>query len=935
VPQSSHAGATLSYTLKRQGKEIVFDRFAVLPSGKKERLTATITAITSGRVKGPPLSPTQEDLAIEMALGSDRYGVIPAKNWKRLLGTLRPLARQGLVTLDDKAVETSDEPVGLLAVIADDGVGIKLYVEQDPAIVEIFANGLAWCNPGVLRPVVLPQMDAGQRSLLKESRYFGPKEIPEFTAELLPRIKAMLKTDVRTAKLPGMTHATVGVEIEIAVQKNALGHPDVLKATPRLAYLRNMEAIAHVSGGRLIPTGSEVPRRDSEAERLERDRFVREFSLEVVADADFSWQEGQVVTRRGEAAVQLWTRLIRWEGRDKDEKRLLTGAAGRKDLEAFKIVGDLTPKISFQEHDMAMSFHIAGMADPVATTDGDGKGGADAFADVQAVFTAWKSGSTLVSLRGGGFAKLPLDWLSQYGPTIDSLLAAKALGAENHVLPRAMIPLVVDLAGKMNTQVSAGMQRFAAAVDGLQDIDTKKAVKACSLLKAELRDYQKSGVAWLAGLQSLGLGGVLADDMGLGKTVQTLAILQAPALVVAPTSVLPNWIKEIEKFRPDLKLQVYHGGGRELAQDKPAVVITTYALLRRDLAKLKKIKWTSLVLDEAQQIKNPESLVSQAAYDLPADFKLCLSGTPVENHLDDAWSLFHFSCPGLLGDRKHFAESLRRRIESGDAEATWELRRRIKPFLLRRLKRDVAIELPARSDMVLYAELSAEEKQRYEAIQATTRKDVMEQLGVGGTEEKSVNVFKALEALLRLRQAACHQALLPGIKAATSSKLDLLLGKLTELVEEGHKALVFSQWTSFLDLIGKALDDASLPYLRLDGSTTNRGAVVDAFQTGDKPILIMSLKAGGVGLNLTAADHVFIMDPWWNPASEEQAADRAHRIGQDKPVMVYKLVSTGTVEERILLLQERKKALAASVTEGGAILPASVTREDLLALLKE
>jgi SNF2 family DNA or RNA helicase len=418
--------------------------------------------------------------------------------------------------------------------------------------------------------------------------------------------------------------------------------------------------------------------------------------------------------------------------------------------------------------------------------------------------------------------------------------------------------------------------------------------------------------------------------MGLGKTLQALCAINGRTLVVAPTSVLPNWQAEIAKFRPSLRTCSYHGAARTLDPDVD-VVMTTYAILRLDQERLVAEHWDTVVLDEAQAIKNPDSQVARAAFRLQAPFKLALTGTPVENRLDDLWSQMHFASPGLLGGRGDFLERYARPINAGDARAAAALRERIRPFVLRRLKREVAKELPPRTDLVLHCELRDEERRVYDTVRAATQQSVAERLGQGDS------VIAVLEALLRLRQAACDTALVPGQHpsddARASSKIELLLETLDTGIAEGHKALVFSQWTSLLDRVEPRLKDAGIDYVRLDGSTRDRGAVVERFQDpAGPPVMLISLRAGGTGLNLTAADHVFLLDPWWNPAVEDQAADRAHRIGQDKPVFVHRLVARGTVEEGILALQQRKRELAASaVSEGTA--SSSITRDDLLALL--
>jgi SNF2 family DNA or RNA helicase len=441
-----------------------------------------------------------------------------------------------------------------------------------------------------------------------------------------------------------------------------------------------------------------------------------------------------------------------------------------------------------------------------------------------------------------------------------------------------------------------------------------------------LRPYQQSGVDWLCFLRDAELGAVLADDMGLGKTLQTLCAVRGRTLVVCPKSVVHNWEAEARRFRPDLKVSTYQGPKRRLDQNAD-LTLTTYAVLRLDQEILERETWDCVVLDEAQAIKNPDSQVSRAAYALRSKFAIALSGTPLENRLEELWSILHFSHRGLLGGRREFRERYASPIEQGDASKLAELRKKTKPFILRRLKQTVAPELPPRTDVVLEIDLDDSERDLYAALHAATRKEVIEKLSADN------NVIRALEALLRLRQAACHPALIPGQKAETSSKVEALVERLEQVSDEGHRALVFSQWTSLLDLIEPHLQKAEVRFSRLDGSTRDRASVVNDFQSAEgASVLLTSLKAGGTGLNLTAADHVFLLDPWWNPAAEDQAADRAHRIGQERPVMVYRLISKNTVEEGILALQSKKRALAAAALEGAGT-AAGITRDDLLALL--
>ena len=558
--------------------------------------------------------------------------------------------------------------------------------------------------------------------------------------------------------------------------------------------------------------------------------------------------------------------------------------------------------------------------------------------DAASVVRAWQEGLGLVPLVEGGWAGLPAAWMQKHGQRVADLLAARE---DDGRLARHALPALAALCAELEHPPPPGLDRLAPLAEGFERLPE---APPPSDLTATLRAYQHQGVNWLAFLRGAGLGGILADDMGLGKTLQAMCVFDharvrdevhpdrppAPTLVVCPTSVLFNWQSELARFRPSLRVAVYHGPGRSF--DATAdVTLTTYAILRLDAKSLAARSFGAVVLDEAQAIKNPDSQTARAAYALRAGFRLVLTGTPVENRLEELWSLMHFANRGLLGGRSDFGEQFSRPIAEGRAGAAAALRQRIRPFVLRRLKKDVAPELPPRTEGVLRVELTDGERAVYDAVRAATQKDVLAMFQAG--DGKGGGVIKALEALLRLRQAACHPSLVPGQTAPTSSKIEALLEALETAVAEGHKALVFSQWTSLLDLIEPALARAELPFTRLDGTTRDRGEVVARFQADDgPPVMLVSLKAGGSGLNLTAADHVFLCDPWWNPAVEAQAADRTHRIGQTRPVFVYRLVAAATVEERILALQDSKRALMDAAL-GDASSAAGLTRDDLLALL--
>jgi superfamily II DNA or RNA helicase len=442
-------------------------------------------------------------------------------------------------------------------------------------------------------------------------------------------------------------------------------------------------------------------------------------------------------------------------------------------------------------------------------------------------------------------------------------------------------------------------------------------------LETVLRPYQKQGVNWLKSLQMSGLAGVIADEMGLGKTLQALAFLRAirgKNLIVCPSSLVFNWQREAARFTPELRTLAVQGSERRELFGQPMqeadLIITSYPLLRRDVERYRSMEFTTAILDEAQHIKNPDSLNAQAACALRAKHRFILTGTPLENSVRDLWSLMHFLMPGYLGTRVDFRERYEREIQNDPAgPSAKRLIKRIKPFILRRLKRDVIKELPDKIEQISYCELNEKQRDVYKELVNTTRRQVSE---FAGSKDQNKARMVMLTALLRLRQACCDLRLL-GLETApndeASGKVDLLMELLEEVIDGGHRVLIFSQFVTMLHLLEAEFKERSIPFCYLDGSTKDRGSEVDRFQNGDAPAFLISLKAGGVGLNLTAADTVIHFDPWWNPAVEAQATDRAHRIGQNKVVTAYKLITRGTVEEKILALQQRKRAMTEAALE--------------------
>ena len=529
----------------------------------------------------------------------------------------------------------------------------------------------------------------------------------------------------------------------------------------------------------------------------------------------------------------------------------------------------------------------------------------------------------------GGFIRLPTDNLK---PWLGALL--ELVGDRNHdfagdSLKLSRLDAMRTTAALGEGAVWQGAQHLRELVQRLHGCAELPEVLAPKSVNASLRPYQQQGVNWLQFLREYGLAGILADDMGLGKTLQTLVHIQIekdagrlthPALIIAPVSLMGNWQREAERFCPGLRSLVLHGKDRhEVAGNMMDhdIVIAPYSLLHRDRERWLEAQWHLVVLDEAQNIKNANTHAAQVASELKSKHRLCLSGTPMENHLGEIWSLFHFLMPGFLGSQKRFAELFRTPIEKqGDPEALQQLRARVTPFMLRRTKALVAHELPPKVETVMRVELSGKQADLYETIRLGMEKTVREALDAKGLAKSQITI---LDALLKLRQVCCDPHLLKleaAKKVKASAKLEQLMAMLPEMLAEGRRVLLFSQFTSMLSLIEAELKQRGIPWVKLTGQSQQRDALIDQFTSGQVPLFLISLKAGGVGLNLPQADTVIHYDPWWNPAVEAQATGRAHRIGQNNSVWVVKLVAQGTIEERILALQDRKAALAESMYSG-------------------
>ncbi len=573
---------------------------------------------------------------------------------------------------------------------------------------------------------------------------------------------------------------------------------------------------------------------------------------------------------------------------------------------------------------------------------------------------AMKRGEKTVRLGDGTFGILPEEWLARFGTL--TLFGESSKGDELVRYKPTQVALLNALLAVMPEVKTDRLFRKARAK--IERFDGIKARKEPASFRGTLRDYQRDGLGWLHFLRGFGFGGCLADDMGLGKTVQVLALLEdrrrkrragakagggrvPPSLVVVPRSLVFNWRQEAERFTPKLRVLDHTGidrFGRDMKErkkrsiahfEKYDLILTTYGTLRRDAPLLRDFRFDYAVLDEAQAVKNASTATAKAARLLCADNRLALSGTPIENHLGELWSLFEYLNPGMLGSGKAGSLISAAGTASREVDETTRtlLGRALRPYILRRTKEQVASDLPKRLEQTIYCTLETKQRRLYDELRDHYRALLLERIDSHGLNKSKIQV---LEALLRLRQAACHPRLVHGDDGDwPSAKLDMLLPRLTEVIEEGHKALVFSQFVSMLRIVREELDRQKITYEYLDGQTRKRRPRIERFQNDpDCRLFLISLKAGGLGLNLTAADYVFLLDPWWNPAVEAQAIDRAHRIGQTRAVFAYRLIAKDTVEEKVLELQNVKRDLADAIINADNSVIRNLTREDLETLLE-
>ncbi len=577
------------------------------------------------------------------------------------------------------------------------------------------------------------------------------------------------------------------------------------------------------------------------------------------------------------------------------------------------------------------------------------------FADL---FVALANGQTHLLLPDGAYFSLDKPELAALAKLIDEARSLQDQPDGALRISRFQAGLWEELAslGEVSHQAAAWQRQ----VRGLLSAGEIEAVPVPPAIRAQLRPYQLSGFQWLTFLWTHGLGGILADDMGLGKTLQTLALIQhakdvrkaeaagaargegpgdpvpaRPFLIVTPTSVLANWTAEAERFAPDLKVVTVsdtfgrRGGSLAAAIEGADAVVTSYTLLRLDFDTYGATEWSGLILDEAQYVKNYQSKAYQCARRVATPFKIAITGTPMENNLMELWSLLSITAPGLFPSPDRFKDYYARPIEKGgNAELLGQLRRRIRPLIMRRTKEQVAADLPAKQEQVLEVELHPRHRKVYQTHLQRERQKVL-----GLLDDVNHNRFTILRSLTLLRQLSLHAGLVDEENSdVPSAKIDSLIEQIGDVVGGGHRALVFSQFTRFLRIARTRLEAAGVECCYLDGTTTNRPAVISSFKEGTAPVFLISLKAGGFGLNLTEADYCFLLDPWWNPATEAQAVDRTHRIGQTRNVMVYRLIASGTIEEKVMALKARKQELFSSVIDSDGAFSSALSADDIRAL---
>ncbi len=767
---------------------------------------------------------------------------------------------------------------------------------------------------GVARPLAAGASPGWlERLLTTPSLAYTEDELPGLLTDAIPRVANALG-----AELPDLSQIADLVDEAPHIVLRTDG--DIVGALARLEVRYADRDFVIPAEGFAPPLAFLPPKRPGGRPRVVR-RDVGQEMAAVAELASLGFEEGEIedtLFAEGDDAIRFWTEGI--NELPKDWERFVPD-----DLANVRVRGEaVSPQMRVASGvdwlSLDMTFSVG-----------------DAVVREDELRACLESGRHIVRLEDGSFAPVDPDAV---GEVLSRMAEIYATSGDAAKIPVSQAGRINDLLAMVDdSEVTTKAKTLFSKLDDVGEIP--KVAKPADV-KATLRPYQQAGFNWLAFIHKLASGGILADDMGLGKTLQTITLLtwakkkekKKLNLVVAPTSVAPNWAREIAKFSPKMKTVLWQGSDRHALEgdlEKADIMITSYALLRRDAEVLEKQDFRYVILDEAQHIKNPMSQTARAAKKLPAERRLALTGTPIENRLSEIWSIIDFVSPGLLGPLKAFEDRFAKPIDRGDMEAAERLRKTIQPFVLRRLKSDVVDDLPEKIEQEIVVPLADEQDTLYKQILGEVRKSVLSEVESQGVAKSQIQI---LAALTRLRQVACDPRLMKlpeqEFTDAHSGKLGALREIIQEAKEGGHRVLVFSQFVQMLQIIRRMLDEDRVDYEYLDGSTKDRADRVDRFNEDESlTCFLISLKAGGTGLNLTGADTVVHFDPWWNPAVEDQATDRAHRIGQTRVVNVYRLIARGTVEEKILELSDKKRALMTNVlsTEGSPL--KGLTRTDV------
>jgi superfamily II DNA or RNA helicase len=828
------------------------------------------------------------------------------------------------------------EPRLELELVGDDNVRVKVGFFQENSSRRFSLNNGAWfegtpcyhidTTEGIVRELEEHVSPSWLQRIFRSPYIISDMvSLPRLIAEDIPKVAASLQ-----ARLPDL--ASVAEVTDHTPQFALRVDGDMVDARARIFATYGEHEFSVPSVGMAAPLQFFPPGANGGAAQVVR----REIGTEMVAVQSLLSQgflpsdSGEELVAAGEQAIAFWTEGL-----------------GELPEEWDRFIPDDLVGVTVREEGVSPRMRVSSGVDWLGLDLTFDSGGV--AVDEIELRSCLAEGRRLVKLADGTYA--PVD-PNDVAEVLARMAEIYASAGQEKKLPLSQAGRLQDLMKIVDG--SHATPKTEQLFTKMGDLGSMKLIAKPRQLKATLRPYQKSGFSWLVFLHNASTGGILADDMGLGKTVQTIALLvwagspsrrkqdgeKKVSLVVAPTSVVPNWERELSKFAPHLKTVVWQGANRHAKRaelDDADVIITSYALIRRDEDMLAELNLGYAILDEAQHIKNPLSHTAQAVKRLKSTRRLALTGTPIENRLSEIWSIFDFVSPGLLGRLKPFEEQYARPIERGDEETMNRLRATIQPFVLRRTKSEVAKDLPAKIEQEIVVPLTEEQQKLYKQILREVRKSVLSEVDNQGVNRSQIQI---LAALTRLRQVACDPRLLNIERdkwtAAESGKLGALREILRNSIEGGHRVLVFSQFVTMLGFVRDLLDEEGVRYEYLDGSSKNRMDKVDAFNSNpDISAFLISLKAGGTGLNLVGADTVIHFDPWWNPAVEDQATDRAHRIGQTRTVNVYRLIAASTVEEKILSLSAKKRALMTNVLSSEGSPLKGLTRDDVDDLFSE